>query len=236
MCSGCTSTPMKGWSGSARPSLAPARSRRRSTRPLRHCCSASPHCKSTGMPGRCRTSISASAAPAWRCAPRQPSTSRCGTCSARRSDSRFINAWAASRTTRSASTIPAPAIATSARAAGQKTDNWGLNRLPRAGRTRTSTPSCNRADELAHSLLEQGFTAMKIWPFDFAAEATEGRIDIPGRTRQGSRPVPQDPRCGRQQDGHHGRTALAVDSAGSRGGVARPASHLRRSGSKTRSR
>jgi galactonate dehydratase len=33
----------------------------------------------------------------------------------------------------------------------------------------------HRADELAHSLLEQGITAMKIWPFDFAAEATEGR-------------------------------------------------------------
>ena len=32
----------------------------------------------------------------------------------------------------------------------------------------------NRADELAHSLLEMGITAMKIWPFDFAAEASGG--------------------------------------------------------------
>ena len=31
-----------------------------------------------------------------------------------------------------------------------------------------------RADELAHELLEMGITAMKIWPFDFAAEAHGG--------------------------------------------------------------
>jgi L-alanine-DL-glutamate epimerase-like enolase superfamily enzyme len=32
-----------------------------------------------------------------------------------------------------------------------------------------------RADELAHSLLEMGITGMKIWPFDFAAEASQGQ-------------------------------------------------------------
>lgn len=32
----------------------------------------------------------------------------------------------------------------------------------------------NNADELAHSLLEMGITGMKIWPFDFAAEASNG--------------------------------------------------------------
>lgn len=32
----------------------------------------------------------------------------------------------------------------------------------------------HRADELAHSLLEMGITGMKIWPFDFAAEASHG--------------------------------------------------------------
>ncbi|MFO1396495.1 MAG: mandelate racemase/muconate lactonizing enzyme family protein [Burkholderiales bacterium] len=31
-----------------------------------------------------------------------------------------------------------------------------------------------RADDLAHSLLEQGITAMKIWPFDIAAERSGG--------------------------------------------------------------
>ena len=37
----------------------------------------------------------------------------------------------------------------------------------------------HRADELAHSLLEQGITGMKIWPFDMAAERTRG-WDISG--------------------------------------------------------
>jgi galactonate dehydratase len=32
-----------------------------------------------------------------------------------------------------------------------------------------------RADDLAHSLLEEGITAMKIWPFDQAAEVTRGQ-------------------------------------------------------------
>ncbi len=32
----------------------------------------------------------------------------------------------------------------------------------------------NRADEVAHSLLEQGITGMKIWPFDIAAERSQG--------------------------------------------------------------
>ena len=33
----------------------------------------------------------------------------------------------------------------------------------------------NCADELAHSLLEDGITAMKIWPFDLVAERSRGR-------------------------------------------------------------
>ncbi|MEE8395423.1 MAG: mandelate racemase/muconate lactonizing enzyme family protein, partial [bacterium] len=37
----------------------------------------------------------------------------------------------------------------------------------------------HRADELAHSLLEMGITAMKIWPFDFAAEASHGTYISP---------------------------------------------------------
>ncbi|WP_434622336.1 mandelate racemase/muconate lactonizing enzyme family protein [Tabrizicola sp. M-4] len=38
----------------------------------------------------------------------------------------------------------------------------------------------HRADELAHSLLEEGITAMKIWPFDMAAEKSRGQyISVP---------------------------------------------------------
>jgi L-alanine-DL-glutamate epimerase-like enolase superfamily enzyme len=33
----------------------------------------------------------------------------------------------------------------------------------------------NRADELAYSLLDMGITGMKIWPFDYAAEASNGQ-------------------------------------------------------------
>ena len=41
-----------------------------------------------------------------------------------------------------------------------------------------------RADELAHSLLEEGITAMKIWPFDIAAEKTRGQyISLPDLKR-----------------------------------------------------
>ena len=35
-----------------------------------------------------------------------------------------------------------------------------------------------RADELAHSLLEQGITGMKIWPFDIAAERLERGVQF----------------------------------------------------------
>ncbi|TCV72005.1 L-alanine-DL-glutamate epimerase-like enolase superfamily enzyme [Neorhizobium sp. S3-V5DH] len=60
---------------------------------------------------------------------------------------------------------------------GQQTSNYGLT----AG---TSYDDLNgflyRADELAESLLEEGITAMKIWPFDPAAEKTRGQyISLP---------------------------------------------------------
>lgn len=60
---------------------------------------------------------------------------------------------------------------------GQVTANYGLG-------TRLEFDDLNgfltRADEVAHSLLEEGITAMKIWPFDAAAEATLGQyISMP---------------------------------------------------------
>jgi galactonate dehydratase len=58
---------------------------------------------------------------------------------------------------------------------GQSTANWGLA---------AKTPDfddlkgfLHRADELAQDLLSEGITAMKIWPFDLAAEASDG-VDI----------------------------------------------------------
>jgi galactonate dehydratase len=58
---------------------------------------------------------------------------------------------------------------------GQKTGNWGLDAVSASGPYEDLDAFLHRADELAHSLLEQGVTAMKIWPFDFAAEAKGGR-------------------------------------------------------------
>ncbi|CAM3061243.1 mandelate racemase/muconate lactonizing enzyme family protein [Paracoccus nototheniae] len=64
------------------------------------------------------------------------------------------------------------------KATGQTTVNYGLSGA------QASYDDLNgflhRADELAISLLEEGITAMKIWPFDAAAEATRGQyISVP---------------------------------------------------------
>ncbi len=61
------------------------------------------------------------------------------------------------------------------RNAGQSTANWGLS----SGLKEYDDLDAflHRADELAQDLLSEGITAMKIWPFDLAAEATGG-VDI----------------------------------------------------------
>lgn len=56
---------------------------------------------------------------------------------------------------------------------GQKVANWG-NRQTGAKDYDDLNGFLNRADELALSLLEDGITAMKIWPFDIAAEKSRG--------------------------------------------------------------
>ncbi|MFO0995428.1 MAG: mandelate racemase/muconate lactonizing enzyme family protein [Alphaproteobacteria bacterium] len=52
------------------------------------------------------------------------------------------------------------------------TENWGLSQAE--GPYEDLDAFLTRADELAESLLSEGYTGMKIWPFDFAAEATNG--------------------------------------------------------------
>jgi len=54
----------------------------------------------------------------------------------------------------------------------QTTDNWGLD--GEEGPYEDLDAFLNRADELALSLLQQGIQAMKIWPFDHAAENNGG--------------------------------------------------------------
>jgi galactonate dehydratase len=58
---------------------------------------------------------------------------------------------------------------------GQKSANWGLSAEARDYDDLNGF--LRRADELAQDLLAEGITAMKIWPFDLAAEANDG-IDI----------------------------------------------------------
>lgn len=56
----------------------------------------------------------------------------------------------------------------------QSTGNWGLDASGASLGLNDLDAFLNRADELAQSLLDEGITAMKIWPFDLAAEKTRG--------------------------------------------------------------
>jgi L-alanine-DL-glutamate epimerase-like enolase superfamily enzyme len=55
----------------------------------------------------------------------------------------------------------------------QGTHNFGLD--SQTGPYEDLDAFLHRPDELAHSLLEMGITGMKIWPFDYAAEASKGQ-------------------------------------------------------------
>jgi galactonate dehydratase len=56
----------------------------------------------------------------------------------------------------------------------QAATNWGLPEGVPTGPYEDLEAFLHRADELARSLLDQGITGMKIWPFDPYAEATLG--------------------------------------------------------------
>ena len=62
-------------------------------------------------------------------------------------------------------------------ASNQTSSNWGVGATQ--GPYEDLQGFLHRADELAHSLLEEGITAMKIWPFDMAAEASDGQYISP---------------------------------------------------------
>jgi L-alanine-DL-glutamate epimerase-like enolase superfamily enzyme len=55
----------------------------------------------------------------------------------------------------------------------QGTDNFGLN--AKKGEYEDLQGFLERADEVALSLLDMGIDAMKIWPFDYAAEQSQGQ-------------------------------------------------------------
>jgi galactonate dehydratase len=56
----------------------------------------------------------------------------------------------------------------------QAVENWGLNPELDSGPYEDLDAFLHRADDLARSLLDQGISGMKIWPFDPFAEASGG--------------------------------------------------------------
>ncbi|MFS0772783.1 mandelate racemase/muconate lactonizing enzyme family protein [Sphingomonas sp. 1P08PE] len=70
---------------------------------------------------------------------------------------------------------------------GQSTENWGRGATQVTGQDDLNA-FMTRADELAIDLLESGITAMKIWPFDPAAERNMGAYISPAEMREALQP------------------------------------------------
>ncbi len=73
---------------------------------------------------------------------------------------------------------------------GQNTGNWGLpaERGADEGPYEDLEAFLSDAGQLAESLLDQNITAMKIWPFDPYAEASNGMAITPAQMREGCEP------------------------------------------------
>jgi len=71
-------------------------------------------------------------------------------------------------------------------AEGQQTANWGLD--GKQGPYEDLDAFLNDAGTLARSLMDEGFTAMKIWPFDFYAEESQGMAITPAQLARGCEP------------------------------------------------
>lgn len=73
-------------------------------------------------------------------------------------------------------------------ASRQAVSNWGLPQDGPQGPYEDLDAFLHRPADLARSLLDQGITAMKIWPFDPYAEATGGQYISPGDLHAGLEP------------------------------------------------
>ncbi len=71
---------------------------------------------------------------------------------------------------------------------GLPVDNWGTGRATAAGPYEDLDAFMHRADELALSLLDEGITGMKIWPFDPYAEASGGHYISTEQLKEGLEP------------------------------------------------
>jgi L-alanine-DL-glutamate epimerase-like enolase superfamily enzyme len=69
---------------------------------------------------------------------------------------------------------------------GQNTRNWGLGGAE--GPYEDLDAFLTDAGTLAESLMDQGITGMKIWPFDFYAEKSQGHAITPDQLREGAEP------------------------------------------------
>lgn len=71
------------------------------------------------------------------------------------------------------------------KASGQNSANFGLGA---SNQYDDLNGFLNKADDLAASLIEKGITAMKIWPFNLAAEMTRGQYISPADMKAALRP------------------------------------------------
>ena len=71
----------------------------------------------------------------------------------------------------------------------QRVDNWGLPEDAPAGPYEDLDGFLHHADRVAESLLEEGVSAMKIWPFDPYAEASNGTWIGPEDLERGLEPL-----------------------------------------------
>jgi L-alanine-DL-glutamate epimerase-like enolase superfamily enzyme len=71
---------------------------------------------------------------------------------------------------------------------GQNTENWGLNKADAGGPYEDLQAFLSDAGILAESLLDQKITGMKIWPFDYYAEASHGAAVTPAQLKEGAEP------------------------------------------------
>ena len=93
----------------------------------------------------------------------------------------------------------------------QSSANWGLG----AERGAISgfddlSDFLHRAGDLAQSLLDEGITAMKIWPFDVAGREDGGHYISPGDLKSALEPFRKYRAASRRPDGCHGRISLTV--------------------------
>ena len=204
--SGCGCTPTRGSSGSARPSWAPPRSRPTSTRRSAPRLHRPRSAADRGDRARTRSAISAGAAPASRRAAIRPSTSPCGTSSARRSNMPVHRRWAAEpRRDPHLQHLRRLPLHPRARAPG--VGQLGLGARQPALRGPARLP--DDAGELAAVAARRRHHGHEDLAVRHRRRATDG-LDI--RSARAEAALEPSGRSARQSatDGHHGRVPLAV--------------------------